>query len=162
MGLVICNTKNGNLYEIKTGEVIWQSEDKFLLTRGLAVYQNYIFVGCSTFSPRKQRYWNTSSIWIIDRKTLRTIDKIVLPGSGEIREIRIIGFPDECHNDQIITRNMIGSLKQVDKLVDMAYWLRRQNSYFQRNVPLLSQVVRSKQIASIWGKNIKQIFTKKH
>ena len=33
------------------------------------------------------RYWTTGGVWIVDRKTLKTIDKIILPGSGEVREV---------------------------------------------------------------------------
>ena len=155
LGLVICNTKNGSLFEIYSQDDIWKSDDELVLTRGLAVHKNHIFVGCSTFTPRKHRYWTNSSICIIDRNTLQTIDKIMLPGSGEIREIRIVGYPDECHNQQIIQDTMIDQIKFTSKPVDIAYEIRKSNPYFQKNIPILSQIVRTRQIITLWNKRIK-------
>jgi hypothetical protein len=155
IGLVTCNTKGGSLFDIYTQKNIWKSDDELVLTRGLAVHKDHIFVGCSTFTPRKHRYWTTSSICILDRNTLQTIDKIMLPGSGEIREIRIVGYHDECHNQQIIKGSMIDQIKMISKPVDIAYQLRKTNANLQKDVPVLSQIVRFRQIITLWNRRIK-------
>lgn len=158
IGLVICNTKNGSLYEVTSGETIWLAEDKSALTRGLAVHQDYIFIGRSTLSTRKQRYWTSGGVWIVDRKTLKTIDKIILPGSGEVREIRLVGVPDECHNSTIITPSMVASIKRVSKPVDAAYNFRKTRPSFQQDIPVLSQLIRSRQIIELWKKRVNRYF----
>jgi len=75
-GMVICNSKHGTLYEVQSGEIIWDSGEKGIMTRGLAVTDDYLFVGRSMYSERKTRAWKTGGLWIIDRKTLKTIEKI--------------------------------------------------------------------------------------
>ena len=155
-GLVICDTKSGSLYELKSGEPIWQANEDGALTRGLAASEDYIFVGYSTHNQRKERNWKTGGIWIIDRKSLKTIDKLNMPGSGDVHEIRIIGVIDEGHNNQVFSKKDVSSLAQVSPLIASAYQLRRRFPMFQRDFPPISIPVRATQMIARWRKQIIQ------
>lgn len=149
-GMVVCNSKHGSLYEVSSGETIWQSNKEAVMTRGLAASEDYVFVGYSTYAERKERYWKTGGVSIIDRKTLKTIANIPLPGSGDVQEIRLIGVPDECHNDQVITHDKLLSINRVSPFIALAYKLRKTFPLFQQNLFPISHMVRAAQMAVRW------------
>jgi hypothetical protein len=149
-GLVICDSKNSSLCELSSGDTIWKSEEAKSFSRGLAVSEDTIFIGYSDQSVRKQRYWTTGGIWIVDRKSLKTIDKILFPGSGQVNEIRIIGSKDECHNGQIIQPDILSNIVHVSPLLKLGYEIRRSNPVFQRDIILISQILRIHQIVNRW------------
>jgi hypothetical protein len=144
------------LYELNSGEPIWRANEEGALTRGLAASEDYIFVGYSTHNPRKERYWKTGGIWIIDRKSLKTIDKLNMPGSGDVQEIRIVGATDECHNNQVFSKENVSSFTRISPLIASAYYLRRKFPIFQRDLPPISVPVRATQVISRWRKQIIQ------
>jgi hypothetical protein len=146
--MVICNSKYGSLYEVGSQETIWDSGEVGAFSRGLAVSSDYLFVGCSTYSLRKDRYWTSGAIWVIDRKTLQTLDKIHLPGSGQVNDLRLVDTIDECHNGQVITMEMLRGVRKHSAITDLAYTFRRKIPTLQRDIPLLSQIVRASQIRS--------------
>jgi glycosyltransferase involved in cell wall biosynthesis len=67
-----------------------------VLTRGLAATADYIVVGRSMLSPRASRADSDGGLWLLDRRTLATLEKVVLEGSGAVREVRILDRVDEC------------------------------------------------------------------
>ncbi|MFC2042750.1 YncE family protein [Chloroflexota bacterium] len=149
-GLVICDSKHGSLYELTSGETIWRSDESGMLTRGLAVSKDYIFVGHSKQSDNKERYWSTSGVSIIDRKTLHTVEKLVFPGSGQLLEIRLIDCLDECHNDQIIKIEDLTNIRRISPIMGLAYKIRKTYPLAQRDLVIISQILRAKQILIGW------------
>lgn len=144
--MVICDSKHGSLYDLTSNTTIWRSDEENALTRGLAVSDDHIFVGYSMLNERKNRYWKTGGVWIIDRKTRQTIDKIILPGSGDVHEIRLVGVPDECHNADLISLDDLSALKKGSVFINWAYQLRKKYPLFQQDLFLMSQLVRAFQL----------------
>ena len=73
-GFVICDSKNGSLYELNSQKTIWrQPGESKLFTRGLCVSDEYIFVGYSQHSERKDRYWNNGGVWVLDRENRKIL-----------------------------------------------------------------------------------------
>jgi hypothetical protein len=145
-GMVICDSRNGGLHEVLSGETLWKSEEQPLMTRGLAVSKDYVFVGRSAHSQRKERYWKDGGIWIFDRKTLQVVDKIVLPGVGDVQEIRLVGSADACHNDQVLALQDLLPLRRKSLIIQWAYHLRKSNPSLRRNLFPISQIVRAAQM----------------
>jgi hypothetical protein len=100
--ILTCNTIDGSVIEAVSGRVLWRSRTPTLLTRGLACSGNYIFVGMSTFAKRQDRTRTDGGVWVLDRDTWKEIDFLPLPASGNVREIRIVDHPDECHHGQVL------------------------------------------------------------
>lgn len=93
--IIVCNSMNGELVDIKSGEVLWKEKP---IARGLAATKDYIFVGNSAVDgSRKARKYSNGSIYIIDRHTMKTLDRVYLNESGCINEVRIIDEEDEAH-----------------------------------------------------------------
>jgi hypothetical protein len=154
-GFVICDSKEGSLYELNSQQTIWeQPGDQKSLTRGLCVSDEYIFVGYSQHSDRKDRYWNNGGIWVLDRKNLQTLDSIPLPGAGQIYDIRLVNAPDECHNGHIINSEMISRIRRVNPIMEFAYKARQKNPILQRNLNGLSQLLRTRQILTGWKRSL--------
>jgi len=147
-GMVVCDSKNGSLYDLTFNSTIWHSGEENALSRGMAVSDEYIFVGYSMLNERKDRYWKTGGVWIIERKTLKTIDKIILPGSGDVHEIRLVGFLDDCHNGHLISLSDLNSLKKNSIFIDWAYRLRSKFPIFQQDMFPMSQLVRACQLTN--------------
>ncbi len=153
-GKIICDSKNGSLYELLTAETIWKAEEQPTMTRGLAATNDHIFVGYSTFNERTTRYWRNGGIWVIDRKTLKTIHKILLPGSGDVHDIRVVGAVDTSHNDQILTMEAVNNIRKISPTIGLAYQLRKKYPFFRNEIFPVSQLVRSVQLTARWSKSI--------
>jgi hypothetical protein len=160
MGMVICDSKNGCLQEVKSGKTIWKSDEQPVMTRGLAISKDHIFVGRSFHNPRLERFWQDGGFWILDRHTLQVIEKIVLPGVGDIHEIRLVGSPDACHNDQVLTLEDLAPLKRLSPIIELAYHLRKSSPSLRRNFFPMSQLVRGAQLAGRLRTSLKQAFKK--
>lgn len=100
LGLVICDSRSGGLREVRSGETIWTAEDEGAIARGLAVSADHLFIGRSESSGRHGRLVNDSGLWIVDRKTLTTVEQLRFPGLGCVNEIRLLDQADECHNGE--------------------------------------------------------------
>ncbi|MBU0512078.1 MAG: hypothetical protein KKD28_02385 [Chloroflexi bacterium] len=155
-GWVTCNSKQGSLQDVSTGETIWASNEEGVMTRGLAVSEDHIFIGYSLHNERKERYWKNGGVWIVDRKTLKTVEKILFPGSGDVHEIRLVGVPDECHNDQVIPLERLDSIRSLSPLIGWAYELRKTRPSFRRDVFPVSQLVRTTQMSVRWRKSFQR------
>jgi hypothetical protein len=150
LGLVICNSRHGSLYEVNSGETIWQPDEEKVISRGLAISGDYIFVGCSQYASRLERYWKTGAIWVIDRKTLKQLDKIMLPASGDVQEVRLIGDYDYCHNGQIIPADAVKSLQAASPLMAFIYHLRRRYPVLQKNIYPISVSIKGINMLESW------------
>jgi len=155
-GRIICNSKDGSLYEIDTGETIWHSGEKDALTRGMAATDEYIFIGYSSQNERRMRYWKTGGIWVIDRKSLTTIDKLLFQGSGDVHEIRIVGSTDACHNNQIFAIDDLGVIQNSSALINLSYYLRKSYPKLQKDIFPISQMVRFTQMIARWKRSLRQ------
>jgi hypothetical protein len=145
-GMVICDSKNGCLHEVISDKTIWKSKEQPVMTRGLAVSKDHIFIGCSSHNPRLERYWKDGVIWILDRTTLQAVDRITLPGVGDIHDIRLIDCFDVCHNDQVLTLKDLAPLKRISPMIQLAYHLRKSYPSLRRNFFPMSQIVRGAQM----------------
>jgi hypothetical protein len=97
--LAVCDSLHGRLVEAKSGETIWSCANPSAFTRGLACHGKYVFVGKSDQSTPGGRSVSDGGVWVLDRDSWRTIDFIPLPGSGVVREIRLLDLADECHHE---------------------------------------------------------------
>ena len=149
-GMVICDSRNGSLHEVISGQTLWRSDRQPVMTRGLAVSPDYIFVGCSLHNPRKERFWKDGGIWVLDRHDLRTLADIPLPGVGDVHEIRLIGSADECHNESILSPQDLLPLKRRSPVVDLAYRFRKSFPALRHDFFPMSQLVRSAQFTRRW------------
>lgn len=152
-GLIICDSKHGSLYDVITKETIWQINKTPWMTRGLAVSKDYIFVGYSTYAERKDRYWKSGGVRIIDRKTLNSIEDFPILGSGDIQEIRLVGEKDYAHNNQILLLQDIDLIKRQSKIISYAYNLRNNYVGLQHDIFPFSQIVRLSQMIIRWREN---------
>jgi len=130
-GLVICDSKNGSLYEVHTGETLWKA-DIPIITRGLAATDDYIFVGSSEFGNRHSRKYSEGGVWVVDRKTLQTVDRFIFPGTGCTVEVRLLDEYDHCHQGPVMSPGFSDIIKEsyLSKIVEDKYkalryrWLR--------------------------------------
>src|SRR3989337_741885 len=106
-GMIICDSRNGSLYEIISGETVWKADEPFVITRGLAANDDYIFVGRSEYGNRLSRRWSDGGFWILDRKTLKTVERVKLHRTGCINELRLFNSEDECHKAPLLDPEMI-------------------------------------------------------
>jgi hypothetical protein len=153
-GLLICNSSQHSLYDVASGQDIWQAGDDTMITRGLAATEDHIFVGQSIYAERKERYWKSGGVWIIDRKTLETLDRIPLPGSGDVQEVRLVGAPDDCHNGEVIEPEYLSSVRRISGFIAAAYHLRKRYPFLQKNVFPVSQLVRTAQMTARWKRSL--------
>lgn len=114
LGFVTCDSRFGRLHEVRTGETIWTADEDEVITRGLAVGSDYLFIGRSEYGGRGERLVNTGGLWIVDRETLATVERLRFPGIGCVNEIRLIDGPDECHNGEPFDDRLLATLSPVD------------------------------------------------
>jgi hypothetical protein len=94
--MLTCHSASGELLEIKTNEVIWRGSAFY--SRGLAVSSDLIIIGDTEIAMREDRKHSQCGLWLIDRRSLKTIDYITLGPYGSCHEIRLLDVPDEAHH----------------------------------------------------------------
>jgi hypothetical protein len=115
LGLVTCDSRFGRMHEVWSGETIWTADEDRVITRGLAVSQEHLFIGRSEYGGRGERLVNTGGLWIVDRKTLTTVERLRFPGIGCVNEIRLIDGPDECHNGEPFDDRLLAGLTRIER-----------------------------------------------
>lgn len=115
-GMIICDSKNGSLYEVYSGETLWKAEDHPIITRGIASTEDYLFIGRSEYGDRLSRRWSNGGFWIVDRKSLKTIETVKLPSTGCINEMRLVDVTDYCHNAPVLTLDKLKNVKSITPL----------------------------------------------
>jgi hypothetical protein len=96
-GMVMCDSKDGSLLAVEQGRPLWRPNEANVITRGLAVTPEYIYVGRSNYGTRGERVRNDGGLWMVERKTLRTVASFLFRGSGCVNDVRVLNAPDECH-----------------------------------------------------------------
>jgi len=110
LGLITCDSRFGSLREVHSGETIWTADEDDVITRGLAVTSDHLFIGSSEFRGRGERLVNAGGLWIVDRSTLTTVEQLRFPGIGCVNEIRLLDGGDECHNGEPFDDRLLAGL----------------------------------------------------
>ena len=93
-----CNSPEGSLIDLSTDGPVWSSGNRNSYTRGIAAAGGYIFIGGSEVRARADRELGRPTIWVVERETLKTVDRIELNWYGGVNEIRVLDDVDECHS----------------------------------------------------------------
>jgi len=96
-GMVVCDSKDGSLLAVEQDRTLWRPNEPNVITRGLAVTPEHLYVGRSGYGSRGERVRNDGGVWMVERKTLRTVASFRFPGSGCVNDLRVLNAPDECH-----------------------------------------------------------------
>ena len=96
-GIVVCDSKDGSLLAVEQGRTLWRPNETDVITRGLAVTPEHIYVGRSGHGTRGERVRNDGGLWMVERKTMRTVASFLFRGSGCVNDLRVLNAPDECH-----------------------------------------------------------------
>ncbi len=112
LGLVVCDSRRGRLHEVRSGQTIWAADEPGLISRGLAVDHEHLFVGRSEPSARHGRLYNDGGLWVVDRDTLKTVDELRFPGLGCVNEVRLLDGMDECHNGEPFDNALLAALSR--------------------------------------------------
>lgn len=136
--MISCNTEVGGLIEIQSNELIWQCGQAFY-SRGLAVTKDVITMGDSQIGTRETRVNSKSGLWLIDRKTLKSIDYIFLGNYGNVHEVRILDESDEAHHGNVFKnitalekKNYYQEVRQT-KMKEYHLWLENNALFSQFN-----------------------------
>lgn len=97
--MITCHSASGELIEIKTNEVLWKGAASY--SRGFSVTNDLLIIGDSQIAMRQDREISQCGLWIVDRKTYKTIDYLPLGGFGSCHDVRLLDAPDEAHHGKI-------------------------------------------------------------
>jgi len=139
-GMLICDSKNGSLYEVYSGETVWKADESPIITRGLAATDDYIIVGRSEYGNRWSRKWSDGGLWILDRNSLKTIDIIKLPRTGCINELRLVGLNDSCHKAPVLDEDKLEYIVDISSFSNL--W--RNIKYFNYMIKSTSQDIKNR------------------
>jgi hypothetical protein len=97
---ISCNSNIGGLIDIEPNghSTLWRSGNNGY-TRGLAATIDYIVIGESEQSTREKRPHSWSGLFIVDRKTWKTLDYISLGPYGNVHEVRLADTEDLAHHE---------------------------------------------------------------
>jgi hypothetical protein len=101
--LVSCNSTGSSLVNLHTNQDIWFAPSHvhgFL--KGLAIADEFMFVGGSRFSPRDVRTASETTIWVINKENFKTLAHFDLGDFGPVQEIRVASHRDIAHNASIL------------------------------------------------------------
>ena len=97
--MVSCNSLASSLVDLNTDKELWFAPSRthgFL--KGLAVSNEFMFVGGSRFSSRESRVQSETTIWVIDPENFKTLAHYNLGEFGPVQDIRIASHEDKAHN----------------------------------------------------------------
>ncbi len=134
-GPVVCDSRNGKLHDVRSGETIWAAGEPGVISRGLAVSEDHLFVGRSEPSTRHGRLFNDGGLWVVDRETLQTVEELRFAGLGCVNEVRLLDGVDETHNGEPFHDGMLDALFNVARRSDR---VRGPSSRFRRR-PAMSE-----------------------
>jgi len=98
--IITCHSDAGELIEVKSNEILWAT-NACNYSRGLAVTEDSMIIGDSEVTVRENRKNSLSVLWIIDRKTLNTLDCLTLGPYGAVHEVRLLDMRDEAHHGHL-------------------------------------------------------------
>ncbi|MNN17278.1 hypothetical protein D3C81_1304590 [compost metagenome] len=83
--------------DLDTSVPLWLAGSP-IYTRGLAASKDHVLVGESQKTGRDLRRNSMSGLWIVDRKTWRSVDYFCLGPYGAVNEVRLLDVPDDAHH----------------------------------------------------------------
>ena len=95
--ILSCHSEAGALIDIASETLLWEAGSP-VYTRGMAATDDLIILGESARTSRDQRRHSMSALWLIDRRSWRTVDYIALGPFGGVHEVRIVDEPDLAHH----------------------------------------------------------------
>lgn len=112
-----CDSEAAALADLDDGSTLWQS-GAFAFTRGLAASDDVVVVGESARLGRDLRSASPGGLWLIDRKTWKTLDYVFLGPYGAVHEVRLLNLPDHAHHGHSFAG--LAALQQRDLGRDIA------------------------------------------
>lgn len=99
---ISCLSEKGGLIELgkNTTSILWEASTP-IFTRGLAASSDFVLIGESQISGGKERGVSVSGLWLVDRKTWKTLDYFYLGPYGAIHDVRLVNISDEAHHGYI-------------------------------------------------------------
>lgn len=94
---ITCHSHGGCLFDSASDCILWESGTASYL-RGLAATEDILLIGDSAVTNREGRATSDSGIWVINRRTWKTMDYVYLGPYGGVHEVRLIDVPDEAHH----------------------------------------------------------------
>lgn len=119
-GIVVCDSKDGSLLAVEQGRTLWRPNEPRVITRGLAVTAEHLYVGRSGYGTRGERVRNDGGLWMVERKTLRTVASFLFRGSGCVNDLRVLNAADECHTSTPFDPRWIDLLRHGSSAVTTA------------------------------------------
>jgi hypothetical protein len=110
---ISCHSDAGSLIDLDARAALWESGAGGF-TRGLAAGDDFVVVGDSRKSGRDLRRSSMSGLWLLDRRTWRTVDYICLGPFGCVNEVRLLDVPDHAHHGI--------PFAGLDRLLDRGPW----------------------------------------
>ncbi len=98
--LYICSSNENTLlvYSLSQDAVV-QEVPNLRWVRGLSITDDYIILGASVVqADRAKRHLGDGKVFLLDRHSLDILDTKVLPDSGPLYELRVVGEVDYAHN----------------------------------------------------------------
>ncbi len=134
---ICCHSEAGALVELKGGETLWRAGSS-IYTRGLAAGADYVLIGESAKGVRETRQSSMTGLWVLDRRTWRAADYLLLGPYGAAHEVRLLDEPDDAHHghpfmglDKLLIRDERGQLerKKLDQAGQIFTALRRWSAF---------------------------------
>ncbi len=126
-GVVMCDSKRGRLIDALSGKILWESGEERVMTRGLAATDQHLFIGRTEYGGRTLRQVSDGGLWVVDRQTMRTVDRVIFPGSGTVNDVRILDGPDACHPEATALQpDEWNRFKRIKPLYAVSYGMRRR------------------------------------
>jgi len=97
---ISCDSENGRLIDLDCSIPLWESGVP-IYTRGLAASEEYVLIGESQKASRNARYYTSTGLWILDRRTWTSIDYLCLGPYGPVHEVRLLDVPDDAHHGHL-------------------------------------------------------------
>lgn len=92
-----CDSETASVVDLDDGSPLWESAAQ-VFTRGLAASADIVVVGESARTGRDLRGASAGGLWLIERKTWRTLDYIFLGPYGAVHDVRLANVPDHAHH----------------------------------------------------------------
>lgn len=92
-----CHSEAASLVDLGSQSILWEAGTP-IYTRGLAVTDTLVLVGESAKTGRDLRRSSLSGLWLVDRRTWKTVDYFALGPYGAVHEVRVVDEPDHAHH----------------------------------------------------------------
>jgi len=121
---ISCYSEIGALIELESKEILWEAGSP-VYTRGLAASSSFVLVGESERGARDSRRNSMSGLWMLDRRTWRTLDYFPLGPFGQVYEVRLLNEVDHAHHGHVFGG--------MDKLLQSDFYREIAEKKFEAN-----------------------------